>query len=624
MKFRNVKKFKKTLAISMVFGVCVFSTESSKEVKAIFKKKSPQTPSLPTTSIPGVRSAKILGTGARGISIREVKGVIQDSGGDITQRNMLLESVKNKLYAPRKPGETRTAPVQEFWELLQYEPDKYKRDLDKGIRSHTHIDYKNDIKVKVNVSSSTGELQGAVIKTKGKRHFMNLTNGDYEESDIVVKTDKGKGTLGISVQPKVSDRESKDTDSEIQVSSVDKKDGISKKDSQSNVFPEKILDVRPKLKGVLSDKSGEDKKGIRKGYSSQTESQKLIDDVYKTKGLNIDLLRNAIKDYTGEVEVMNLEKIYRFSGDDGNSMMVFVSNDGNLSNIFILNKGSRFEKDYSDDSWTKNLGLSLSVYGEDVLRYAPQANSQKLIDDIYISKGANQKLLYEAVKDYSGDVQIAKTEDIYRFTGENNNRLDMHMDKEGKITNIFIRNGDEIFEKSYGEDGELLFYKYGYFELPGMKSVLEKAIYKKIDEKGQTHYLAEEKDGSFTKVLEKGGDMFINVLSRRDASIYGKVKEQKIVEAKNKYGENKRVILESIVENGEKKTVAYQLDDGVWREVTVSDNGTLWLGSVLKYENLLAEVEAKLRKLTKLYARYGAPVVSGVGSANKLITGIIN
>ena len=68
--------------------------------------------------------------------------------------------------------------------------------------------------------------------------------------------------------------------------------------------------------------------------------------------------------------------------------------------------------------------------------------------------------------------------------------------------------------------------------------------------------------------------------------------------------------------------MAYQLDDGIWRGVTKSKAGVLWLGDVIKYENLVSEVASKLRKVAKLYGRYGAPVVSGVSSMSKTLSGL--
>ncbi len=72
MSFKKMKKLEKAFAISVLSGICCFSTQATEEAKAIFNKK----PKLPPTSIPGVRSSKIMGTGPGGFTIREVKGVL--------------------------------------------------------------------------------------------------------------------------------------------------------------------------------------------------------------------------------------------------------------------------------------------------------------------------------------------------------------------------------------------------------------------------------------------------------------------------------------------------------------------------------------------------------------------
>ena len=494
----------------------------------------------------------------------------------------------------------------------------------------------------MNINLGNGELENMVVKTGGKRHFINVKTGDYDVTDIVSKTqtssidksgdlktqvlstDKSGEEVGTSVQSKSSDNEIKDVKSKIQVPSTDKSGEEVGTSIQPKPSDSEIKGARPKTQVPLISKSEGDGKNVKKKtYSPQVKSQQLIDNIYKTKGLNTELLHLAIKDYSGDVQEVDSEKFYRFSGDKGNYMTISVLNNGELSEVSITNKGSKFERAYDEDFWATNL----EAYSRGVkIEYKPQAESQKLIEDIHSTKGLNQGLLYKAVKDYTGDVEIDKSEDIYRFSGNDNNRLEISMNKEGKIISIFIKNGDEIFEKSYGDYGvgDLVFYKNGYFEVPGSKAVIEKPVYRRTNENGQIEYVvADEKDETFTKVLEKSGDMFVPVLSRRDASIYGKIREQKIVEAKNKYGENKRVILESIIVNGEKQTVAYQLDDGIWREVTKSDNGVLWLGDVVKYENLLAEVASKLRKLAKTYARFGAPLVGGATGFSKLLSGFM-
>ena len=196
------------------------------------------------------------------------------------------------------------------------------------------------------------------------------------------------------------------------------------------------------------------------------------------------------------------------------------------------------------------------------------------------------------------------------------------MNEFGDITNIKLMNNGEKIERSYQGNTIYTFYKTGYFDAEGIKEVIEKPVYKYISDTGEEKFAVLEKDGKYRNVLEKGGNMFTYVLSRDQASLYRKIKGQNIVEAKNKWGETKRVILEEIEIDGKFRTVAYQLDDGIWRDVTKSKAGVLWLGNVIKYEDLVSEVASKLRKAAKLYNKYAAPVVSGVSSMNKTLSGL--
>ena len=287
-----------------------------------------------------------------------------------------------------------------------------------------------------------------------------------------------------------------------------------------------------------------------------------------------------------------------------------------LKTVILFNNGSKLEKNYIGVQYKKGNA------GEEIKKFKSQTNSQDLIDRVLETKGSSKGLLYEAVKNYSGDVEITELEDIYVFNGEGKNNLSIFMNKQGEITNIKLMNNGEKIERSYEGNTIYTFHKTGYFEAEGIKEVIEKPVYKYISDTGEEKFAVLEKDGEYRNVLEKGGNMFTYILSREQASMYRKIKGQNIVEVKNKWGETKRVILEEIEIDGKPQTVAYQLDDGIWRGVTKSKAGVLWLGDVIKYENLVSEVASKLRKVAKLYGRYGAPVVSGVSSMSKTLSGL--
>lgn len=312
-----------------------------------------------------------------------------------------------------------------------------------------------------------------------------------------------------------------------------------------------------------------------------------------------------------------MEQVFVFTGEKGNSMQVFLSNDNELKSVMVHNKGSRLEKGYHDVIYYKK---SASI--EEKISLNPQTDSQELIDKVFKTKGSNKKILLDAVRDYSGDVENVGVEDVYRFTGDGENYLLIHVGESGEVITIRLNNNGEKMGRSYTGNIIYDFYKTGYFEAEGVREVIEKPVYKYISDTGEEKFAVLEKDGEYRNVLEKGGNMFTYILSREQASIYRKIKGQNIVEAKNKWGETKRVILEEIEIDGKPQTVAYQLDDGIWRGVTKSKAGVLWLGDVIKYESLVSEVASKLRKAAKLYGRYGAPVVSGVSSMSKTLSGL--
>lgn len=488
-----------------------------------------------------------------------------DSPTELGQRNSLLSSLEKQVSMS-----DRKIPMQPVIDLLKYEPDKYKRDTQTGEKIYTHRSEGNNFKVKVNMDGNTGEIDKVQVKISGRKIDFNKTRGDYIFSD-------GKQTL-----PKTST-------------------------------------IKP---GAPESSAGGDpavrkKVPLKQSYKVQEDSQELIDLVHKTKGLNHEILFKALDKYDADVQGDGLEQVFVFTGEKGNSMQVFLSNDNELKSVMVHNKGSRLEKGYHDVIYYKK---SASI--EEKISLNPQSDSQELIDKVFKTKGSNKKILLDAVRDYSGDVEITGIEDIYRFNGDGENQLSIYMNEFGDITSIKLMNNGEKIERSYGDNIMYTFHKTGYFEAEGVKEVIEKPVYKYISDTGEEKFAVLEKDGKYRNVLEKGGNMFTYVLSREQASIYRKIKVENIVEAKNKWGETKRVILEEIEIDGKLKTVAYQLDDGVWRGVTKSKAGVLWLGEVVKYDDLVSEVSSKLRKAAKLYSRYAAPVVSGVSSMSKTLSGL--
>lgn len=512
------------------------------------------------TSIFG-SSSKTSGKSGRLSNITSVKW---DSPKELGKRNSLLSSLENQVSIS-----DRKIPMQPIVDLLKYEPDKYKRNTQTGEKIYTHRSEGNDFKVKVNMDGNTGEIHKVQLKISGRKIDFNKTRGNYIFND-------GEQTL-----PKTSTI----------------KTGVPESSGKGDPA------VRKKVP-------------LKKSYKVQEDSQELIDSVYRTKGLDEKLLFKALDNYNGDIQGDGLEKIFVFNGEKGNILTVYLSNDDVLKTVILFNNGSKLEKNYIGVQYKKGNA------GEEIKKFKSQTNSQGLIDRVLETKGSSKGLLYEAVKNYSGDVEITELEDIYAFNGEGKNNLLIFMNKQGEITNIKLMNNGEKIERSYEGNTIYTFHKTGYFEAEGVREVIEKPVYKYISDTGEEKFAVLEKDGEYRNVLEKGGGMFTYILSREQASLYRKIKVENIVEAKNKWGETKRVILKEIEVNGKFKTVAYQLDDGIWRDVTKSKAGVLWLGDVIKYEDLVSEVASKLRKAAKLYSKYAAPVVSGVSSMSKTLSGL--
>lgn len=512
------------------------------------------------TSIFG-SSSKTSGKSGRLSNITSVKW---DSPKELGKRNSLLSSLENQVSIS-----DRKIPMQPIVDLLKYEPDKYKRNTQTGEKIYTHRSEGNDFKVKVNMDGNTGEIHKVQLKISGRKIDFNKTRGNYIFND-------GEQTL-----PKTSTI----------------KTGVPESSGKGDPA------VRKKVP-------------LKKSYKVQEDSQELIDSVYRTKGLDEKLLFKALDNYNGDIQGDGLEKIFVFNGEKGNILTVYLSNDDVLKTVILFNNGSKLEKNYIGVQYKKGNA------GEEIKKFKSQTNSQGLIDRVLETKGSSKGLLYEAVKNYSGDVEITELEDIYAFNGEGKNNLLIFMNKQGEITNIKLMNNGEKIERSYEGNTIYTFHKTGYFEAEGVREVIEKPVYKYISDTGEEKFAVLEKDGEYRNVLEKGGGMFTYILSREQASLYRKIKVENIVEAKNKWSETKRVILEEIEVNGKFKTVAYQLDDGIWRDVTKSKAGVLWLGDVIKYEDLVSEVASKLRKAAKLYSKYAAPVVSGVSSMSKTLSGL--
>lgn len=173
------------------------------------------------------------------------------------------------------------------------------------------------------------------------------------------------------------------------------------------------------------------------------------------------------------------------------------------------------------------------------------------------------------------------------------------------------------------KDGEPSFYDKGYIKIPGTDSYMEKMIYKYMDREGfLTLYVEEQEQKS--KVVEVSPRVYSYVVPEEQQSLFENMKKDLVVEAKNKLGQSRRVVIQKLTkeEDSVEGIYAYQLDQGVWREVVLSQSGSYYLGDVVKYDGFEASVQGKLRKLAKLYNTFGAPVVGAAGGISRAVTGI--
>lgn len=152
---------------------------------------------------------------------------------------------------------------------------------------------------------------------------------------------------------------------------------------------------------------------------------------------------------------------------------------------------------------------------------------------------------------------------------------------------------------------------------------MEKMIYQYMDREGFLTLYVEEKEQK-SKVFEVSPRVYSYVVPENQQSLFENMKKDLVVEAKNKLGQSRRVVIQKLTkeEDGVEGIYAYQLEQGVWREVVLSQSGNYYLGDVVKYDGFEASVQGKLRKLAKLHNTFGAPVVGAAGGISRAVTGI--
>ena len=192
-------------------------------------------------------------------------------------------------------------------------------------------------------------------------------------------------------------------------------------------------------------------------------------------------------------------------------------------------------------------------------------------------------------------------------------------DEDGAISSI---TSSDSFQSL--KDGEPVLYDKGYMKVPGTDNYMEKMVYQYKDKEGFLTLYVEEQE-QISKVVEVSPRVYSYVVPEDQKVLFNNMKKDLVVEAKNKLGQTKRVVIQSLTleDDGIEGVYAYQLDQGLWREVVVSQNGIYYLGDVVKYENFGSKVQGKLRKLAKFYNTFGAPVVGAGGGISRTISGLI-
>lgn len=158
-----------------------------------------------------------------------------------------------------------------------------------GIISHTHVDEKNDIKVKVNIDSLSGDFSSVVIETGGKRYFIDTQNSKLKVSDIIPKTQvslagKSEGATGTSIQSKTSGDKTEDVTQKIQQTSTGESSG-----AVGGAVPKQKLGVtlQPKKIPEYTLEQG----------TSNVDNKNFIEKVYSSGGRDVKLLEKTLKLY---------------------------------------------------------------------------------------------------------------------------------------------------------------------------------------------------------------------------------------------------------------------------------------------------------------------------------------
>lgn len=179
------------------------------------------------------------------------------------------------------------------------------------------------------------------------------------------------------------------------------------------------------------------------------------------------------------------------------------------------------------------------------------------------------------------------------------------------------------------EEGVAIEHGIGYLKVAGMDNYEQKIIYLQKSTLGtlsfDEYFIVQGGEKKKVVPSAQGSQIYNYVLGEDDKKVFEKIEKEIVVHAINRDGVRKKVIPQLLtLDDGTEKTVAYQVDNGLWREVTLSPDGNYYLGNVLKYDGLGSKVVGKLRKAGKIYKRYLAPLTSGAAAVSKGVSGFID
>lgn len=265
--------------------------------------------------------------------------------------------------------------------------------------------------------------------------------------------------------------------------------------------------------------------------------------------------------------------------------------------------------------------LSLKLSGSDV------EGASGGSDERYEKQGARPKTKLitrpQQSLESSGN-DLTRIKDTSKDHSEEGKKFKIDRSDMRKSIKITSKIGDDDSEKEEATE-----YGIGYLKVAGMDNYEQKIIYIQKSTLGSLNF--DEyfivQGGEKKKVVPAapGSQIYNYVLDGGGSEIFDKIERSIIVNAINRDGEKKKVIPQRLtLDDGTEKTVAYQVENGLWREVVLSSDGNYYLGSVLKYEKLGSKVVGKLRKVGKIYKRYLAPLTSGAAAVGKGVSGFID